>query len=64
MKPELALLSYASRIQAAVQSYCSVKDVADKEKWKTMFLKEMVRCTILTVSNLSRFVLEKRHRRA
>lgn len=37
------LLSFASRIEAAVASYLEVRDFTDKTKWKAEFEEERVR---------------------
>jgi hypothetical protein len=37
-----ALLQIASRVEAATRAYISVRDFTDTQKWKEMFLGEMV----------------------
>jgi hypothetical protein len=36
------LLQIASRVEAAVEAYTSVREFADKEEWKAQFDLEMV----------------------
>jgi hypothetical protein len=40
------LLQIASRIEAAVQMYATVRDVADRAEWKREFELEKVNCLI------------------
>ena len=45
-----SLLHVACRVQAAVKAYNSVKDYADREKWKAQFVKEKVRPVVIHFS--------------
>jgi hypothetical protein len=55
-----SLLHFASRIEAAVASYVSVKGATDMEKWRHQFDQEKVSiyfCTFMAFS--SPFALER-----
>jgi hypothetical protein len=52
-------IKIASRVEAAVAAYTSVRDFADKEKWKVEFQKELVSAPIFMLFNCSTFALEK-----
>jgi hypothetical protein len=41
-----SLLQIASRIEAAVQTYGTVRDIADRVEWKHQFELEKVNCLI------------------
>jgi hypothetical protein len=52
-------LKIASRVEAAVEAYISVKDFANTEEWKENFKGEMVSPHLHGVFNHSIFEIEK-----
>lgn len=50
-------LQIASRVEAAVEAYISVRDFANTEEWKAMFMEELVSAHLHGVSH-STFEIE------
>jgi hypothetical protein len=52
-------LQIASRVEAAVEAYRSVRDIADREQWVEEFKKEFVSPHLHGIFNHSTFQIDK-----